>query len=67
MQEKRKQKVLTLRVMLQKGHNRFCPRCGVVIPPQTKCIPSPTHEDVQYHVKCFYAMAQHIGCPVKVA
>jgi hypothetical protein len=67
MQEKKKSKILTLRVMVQKRPNQFCPRCGVVVPPDTKCIPSPTHQDVEYHVSCFYALAQQIGCPVQVA
>ena len=63
----KKKNLLTLHVMTQKLPNKFCPHCGVVVPRDTKCIPSPTHDDVQYHVNCFYAMAQRLGCRLEVA
>ena len=52
---------LTVRITRQKQTNQFCPRCGVIIPIKTNCIPSPTHGAVEYHPNCFYAMAEHIG------
>jgi hypothetical protein len=60
-------KTLTLRLMKQKQCNQFCPRCGGIIPPETKCISSPTHGDVQYHPSCFYALAANIGCRIQYA
>ncbi len=63
----REKNVLTLRVVRQKQTNHFCPRCGVIIPPETKCIPSPNHQDVQYHLNCFYALVQQVGCRVQYA
>jgi hypothetical protein len=62
-----KTKTLTLRVSKQQLCNQFCPRCGGVIPLETKCIPSPTHRDVQYHPKCLYALAAQIGCRIRYA
>ncbi len=59
--------VLTFHVIKQKCTNQFCPRCGVVIPPETKCIPSPTHGDVHYHPNCFYALAEGTGCRIQYA
>ncbi len=62
-----KNKTLTLKVMKQKQSNQFCPRCGGIIPPETKCIPSPTHGDVQYHPNCLYALAEQVGCRIQYA
>ena len=57
-------KVLTLPLTKTVLPNQFCPRCGLVVPPQTKCIPSPSRPEVHYHPDCFYALAQKVGCRI---
>ena len=56
--------ILTLHVVREKEPNVFCPRCGLVVPPETKCIPSPTRPEVHYHAACMYAMAEQLRRPV---
>lgn len=63
----RTRKVLTLSLAREKNPNQFCPRCGVLVPQETKCIASPTRPDVHYHADCFYALAEGIGCRIQWA
>lgn len=58
---------LTLHVCRQKDHNVFCPRCGIVIPPETKSIASPTHAGVHYHPRCLYSVAEQVGIRIQWA
>ena len=56
--------VLTLHIRREKEVNVFCPRCGLVVPPNTKCIPSPTRPEVHYHAACMYAMVEQLRRPI---
>ena len=56
--------VLTLPLQKEKTTNQFCPSCGVVVPLETKCIPSPSRPEAHYHPVCFYALAQKVGCRI---
>jgi hypothetical protein len=59
--EIRMKNVLVVRIQKEREQNIFCPRCGVIVPPGTKCIPSPTREEVHYHASCFLAFAEQLG------
>jgi hypothetical protein len=56
-----KKNVLVVRIQKEREPNVFCPRCGVIVPPGTRCIPSPTREEVHYHANCFLRFAQQLG------
>lgn len=56
--------VLTVNVLREQEDNMFCPRCGVVVPRDTHCVPSPTRPEVHYHPQCLVALAQQLGRPV---
>ncbi len=51
----------TLHIIKEKESNMFCPRCGVVVPPNTKCIASPSRPQVHYHPDCLLTMARSLG------
>jgi hypothetical protein len=59
--------ILRLSLVSEKKPNQFCPRCGLVVPQETKCIASPTRPEVHYHPDCFYALAQGVGCLIQWA
>ncbi len=63
----RTRNVLTVQVQREKDVNVFCPRCGLVVPLETKCIPSPTRPEVHYHAACMYAMAAQLQRPIQWA
>ena len=51
----------TLHIVKEKDSNMFCPRCGVVVPRDTQCIPSPSNPLVHYHPNCLVNMARNLG------
>jgi hypothetical protein len=56
--------VLTVNVIREKEPNMFCPRCGVVVPRDTHCVPSPTRPEIHYHPQCLLTLAQTLGRPI---
>lgn len=52
---------LTLHLTREKDVNVFCPRCGLIVPRDTKCIPSPSNPQVHYHPNCLLTMAAALG------
>lgn len=60
----RERKVLTVNVIRETEYNIFCPRCGVVVPRDTHCVPSPTRPEMHYHPKCLFSMAEQLGRPI---
>lgn len=57
----RKTDCLTLHIVKETQSNMFCPRCGVVVPPNTQCIASPSRPQIHYHPDCLLAMARNLG------
>jgi hypothetical protein len=51
----------TLQITREKDANVFCPRCGLVVPRETKCIASPSNPLVHYHPNCLLTMAESLG------
>jgi hypothetical protein len=56
-----KENNLTLRIQKEQNANVFCPRCGLIVPLHTKCIPSPTRPEVHYHANCMLTLAERLG------
>ena len=56
-----KRSCFTLHMMRETETNVFCPRCGVVVPRDTHCIPSPSNPQVHYHPNCLITMARGLG------
>lgn len=52
---------LTLHITRETENNVFCPRCGLIVPRDTKCIASPSNPQVHYHPNCLLTMAASLG------
>jgi hypothetical protein len=57
--------ILKLRIERESTQNAFCPRCGLVVPPYTRFIPSPTRPEEHYHAKCLLALAEQLGSSIQ--
>jgi len=57
--------ILKLLIERESAQNAFCPRCGVIVPPYTRFIPSPTRPEEHYHARCLLAMAEQLGSPIQ--
>ncbi|MBI3663964.1 MAG: hypothetical protein HY234_13060 [Acidobacteria bacterium] len=57
--------ILKLRIERESTQNAFCPRCGLVVPPYTRFIPSPTRPEEHYHAKCLLALAEQLGSHIQ--
>lgn len=53
--------ILKLKIERESMSNAFCPRCGLVVPPDTRFIPSPTRPEEHYHARCLLALAEQLG------
>ncbi len=51
----------TLHMVRERERNVFCPRCGLLVPQNTSCIPSPSNPLVHYHPNCLVSMAASLG------
>ena len=57
--------ILKLRIERESTTNAFCPRCGLVVPPYTRFIPSPTRPEEHYHARCLLSLAEQLGSRIQ--